>query len=235
MLVGVKWFMWTIYCHTHIATGRHYVGLTKKTMLFRWNRHVYDALKRGRGVRASHFASAIRKYGKDAFSHEVLETCGTLEEANAAEESWIERLDTRNPDRGFNLMRGGEQVVPKVRRNPWDDPAYRERMTAFCQEMSSRPEVKAKVGAAARGRVFSDETRRKITENLTGRTHVTSPETRAKLSAALKRHFSENLVSEETRRKMSESSRGRVTPDETRARVSAAGLARSASVVRTHC
>ena len=61
---------WTIYCHTHIETGRHYVGLTKKTWQKRWNQHCSQAKssKDGRW----HFPNAIRKYGKEAFTMKSL-------------------------------------------------------------------------------------------------------------------------------------------------------------------
>jgi hypothetical protein len=55
--------------------------LTKLTMMKRWNQHVQNAkAKRGKGC--AHFWAAIRLYGKDAFSHEVLAICETLEKAN---------------------------------------------------------------------------------------------------------------------------------------------------------
>ena len=107
---------WTVYCHIHRATGRRYVGLTKKTWRKRWNQHVYTASKLAKKG-WSHFANAIRKYGKDAFDHEVLEVCDTLDEANAAEEKWIEHFDSRNPEKGFNLKRGGDHLPHPVSKS----------------------------------------------------------------------------------------------------------------------
>jgi hypothetical protein len=118
---------WTIYCHIHKDTGRRYIGLTKKTWRQRWNQHIYTAksAKSGR----SHFVNALRKYGKDAFDHEVLEVHGTLEEANEAEARWIEHFDSTNPEKGFNLAKGGEHVPHSIRKNPWDDPEFRKKCT----------------------------------------------------------------------------------------------------------
>jgi hypothetical protein len=90
---------WTIYCHTHVDSGRRYVGLTSRSMERRWSQHVAQA-KTSRGGRW-HFPNAIRKYGKNAFSHEILEICYSLEEANTAEDKWINHFDARNPERGF--------------------------------------------------------------------------------------------------------------------------------------
>jgi len=117
---------WTVYCHIHAATGRRYVGLTKKTLLQRWNQHVYTANRTKVGKGVSHFANAIRAYGKEAFSHEVLGFCNTLEEANLLEEDRIEFYDTRNPAKGFNLVKGGSHV-PHPIKNPWDRIEYREK------------------------------------------------------------------------------------------------------------
>jgi hypothetical protein len=150
---------WTIYCHIHSSSGRRYVGLTKKTMLQRWNRHVYNALHSNGG--RSHFANAIRKYGKDAFSHEVLEICDTLEAANVAEERWIKELGTRDPAKGFNLMRGGAHIPHLIRKNPWDDPVYRGvqmsrlKSDAWKARMNE-PDTKAKMSAASNGRKMAN-------------------------------------------------------------------------------
>jgi group I intron endonuclease len=198
--------IWTVYCHTHVASGRRYVGLTKKTMLARWNQHVYCAGNRAKGKR-SHFWAAIRKYGKDAFSHEVLEVCGTLESGNAAEERLIEELDTRNPAKGFNITRGGSHHPSLERKNPWDRPEFREKMIMVNAQTMSRPEVRRKIGDAARGRVFSAETRRKISENNVGKT--IGPEAAAKISATMKaKDWSWKVLGPETRRKISEAVRG---------------------------
>jgi hypothetical protein len=97
--------IWTIYCHMHVASGRRYIGLTRKTMMHRWNRHVFDAVKRGL---TTHFANAIRKYGKDAFSHEALAQSQTLEGANETEQWLIDHYSARDPRFGFNLTKGGD-------------------------------------------------------------------------------------------------------------------------------
>lgn len=52
------------------------------------------------------FHAAIRKYGADAFTHEVLEVVSTQKEADSSETRWIERLGARTPS-GYNLKSGG--------------------------------------------------------------------------------------------------------------------------------
>ena len=132
---------WTIYCHTHIESGRKYVGLTSQTILQRWNQHVskaYDS-KGGRW----HFPNAIRKYGKDAFSHEILEVCDSLESANLAEEKWIEFHKTRDLQFGFNLMKGGNHI-PHPKKNPWDRPEYRVKSLMAAKARWNDPAIRAR-------------------------------------------------------------------------------------------
>jgi len=170
---------WILYCHTHIESGRRYIGLTCKTMMARWNGHL-DLAKRSNGLR-SHFIAAIRKYGKEAFSHEVLAMSWDLEGANATEETLIEFFDTRNPEKGFNLMRGGGHT-PHPMKNPWDRLDYRERKLAQSRELFADPNfvdgVKQRL-SEIRARPDHSE---KISKSITGR--ILSAETCAKLSAA---------------------------------------------------
>lgn len=146
---------WTIYRHTHIESGRHYVGLTSRTMERRWSDHLIQA-KRLKDERRSHFAAAIRLYGKNAFFHEVLEVCSDLEVANLAEECWIELFETRNPAKGFNLKRGGDHI-PHPIRNPWDRPEYREAALARAAD----PVLRAFITEATRAATNAPEVRAK--------------------------------------------------------------------------
>jgi group I intron endonuclease len=144
---STKQVRYTIYCHTHIDSKRCYVGLTKKTMMQRWNNHVLNAKKKsGRGC--THFWNAIRKHGKDAFSHEVLEVCTDLDQANLAEEWWIRKLGSRNPESGFNLKKGGAHT-PHPIKNPWDRPGYREKHKddiLSCLTLEAKAKSKAAAG-----------------------------------------------------------------------------------------
>ncbi len=128
---------WTIYCHIHVESGRRYIGLTSRTWQRRWAQHCVQS-KSSKGGRW-HFPNAIRKHGKDAFSHEVLETCETVEEANAAEEKWILHFDTQNPEKGFNLARGGSHTPHPV-KNPWDRPEFRAKQLESGKRKWSDPE-----------------------------------------------------------------------------------------------
>ena len=158
-------------------------------MLARWNGHV-NLAKRSNGKR-SHFAAAIRKYGKDAFSHEVLEVCYDLEVANLAEECWIEFYETRNPAKGFNLMRGGAHTPNPNRKNPWDDPEFRFRnMPRIMEFMRSPAWIKScsKNGSSTKGRICTGATREKLRMAASMQSKIT----RSKISASLQKKHCKN-------------------------------------------
>lgn len=52
--------------------------------------------------------SAIKKYGRDNFKVELLEECDSFEDLNAKEIYWISKLDSTNPDVGYNILQGGQ-------------------------------------------------------------------------------------------------------------------------------
>lgn len=90
-----------VYVHTNKINGKMYIGQTCQKPERRWNS--------GYGYRnCSYFYNAIRKYGWENFKHEVIASNLTLEEANKFESILIEKLDTRNPDKGYNLRTGGK-------------------------------------------------------------------------------------------------------------------------------
>lgn len=239
---------WTVYCHTHIESGRRYVGLTSQTMEKRWKNHVHLAKssKNGRW----HFPNAIRKYGKDAFSHEILGTFNSLEEANAEEERLIEEWGLRNPDRGFNLAKGGEHKPHPIKKNPWDNPEYRNKATLAAKTRWDDPQYRvkaitanklawknldrrAKASAISKEVHSRPEVKAKISQKLTGR--VLSAEHKAKipsfkkgiaLSPEIREKIRMSLNSPEVKVKLVSASTGRTPSLKTRAKISAKSTGR---------
>jgi hypothetical protein len=173
----------------------------------RWHQHCAQAKtsKDGR----SHFANAIRKYGKDAFDHEVLGIYDTLEAANEAEKEWIEKLDSRNPERGFNLMRGGLHTPHPV-RNPWDRPEYREKTLLSLKEVARRPDLKIRKSTASKKMWESEGFRERMSS--------ISTEVHSRPDVKLKSRISQlgKKLSSETKAKMSRSLKGRIPSDNTK-------------------
>ncbi len=152
---------WTIYCHTHAKSGRRYVGLTSRSMELRWRRHVADAGRiQGRGC--SYFWAAIRKYGPEAFTHEILETCETLEIANAAEQRWIEKYESRNHEKGFNFLKGGEHTPHRANNDYRSSPEYLESQRLAAEERWKDPEYRTKTLEATYSAITTTEVRKKL-------------------------------------------------------------------------
>ena len=98
-----------IYKHTCTITNESYIGQTLKTMEERLRRHKWDS----NNGSDTHFHRAIRKYGIENFTSEILEECISVQSnlkskqtiADQREIFWINYYDTYN--NGYNLTEGG--------------------------------------------------------------------------------------------------------------------------------
>jgi len=207
---------WTVYCHTHVATDRRYVGQTQKTLLKRWNQHVYTANRQLAGW--SHFANAIRKYGKDAFSHGVLGVCSSVDDANLVEEVWVFLLETQDPEKGFNVKRGGDHRPHPV-KNAWDRPEFRAKALANLSKMiaaGNTPQARAASAAACRTPEAREKNRQASLVNMAKPeviakrlTFQKDPAYGTRISNSLK----ETLSSPQARARMSEASKQSATEE----------------------
>lgn len=91
---------YTVYMHI-APNGKRYVGVTGMSPKKRW----------GNGINAYsgniHFCNAIRKYGWENFEHKILATGLSREDASKAEIKCIKHWDLQNPEKGYNVSRGG--------------------------------------------------------------------------------------------------------------------------------
>jgi group I intron endonuclease len=167
-----------IYRLTNTINQKTYIGLTTKTLDERWRGHVSNA----NCGSSYHLHKAIRKYGEDAFTREVLEET-TTDLMNGRERYWIAEC---SPE--YNMTSGGEGVLGLSHT-----PETRAKLSVAARNMS--PEHRAKISAAQTGekhhmygKPMSPETREKISVAQRGKT--LSPEHRAKLSAAARKRYS---------------------------------------------
>jgi len=106
--------MYTIYCHTNTVNNMRYVGMTINSMEERWAQHVAKArLKSPDANSRMLFAEAIREYGTEAFSHEVLEVTEDCYKAAEAEVNWIKRLGSAAP-KGYNRRSVNGLSKPRI-------------------------------------------------------------------------------------------------------------------------
>lgn len=100
-----------IYCATNKINNKKYIGQTINTLEERIRGHLTFAKLNKEGCRL--FWRAIRKYGEEAFEWIILFEAKNTDELNYMESYYIEKYDTTNPNKGYNLKGGGH--------NPFSD------------------------------------------------------------------------------------------------------------------
>jgi group I intron endonuclease len=94
-----------IYKITNKQNTKVYIGITSQSISTRWTWHLYTA--NNRSPRA--IACAIRKYGAESFTIELLETASTVEEAKSGEIRLIALYDSFGSS-GYNMTIGGDYI-----------------------------------------------------------------------------------------------------------------------------
>jgi group I intron endonuclease len=199
-----------IYRITNVISGRSYVGQSVN-IHSRWKDHSRDASN----GKKSALCDALRSYGIEGFAFVILEECPRAV-LNESEQYWIATLDSlRN---GYNLIAGGIQA-----RELSD--VTRERMRNAQLGKKHSEGHKAKISAAVRGAVMSDDFCRKLSERMKG--VPKTAEARAKMSAAKKGCIPHNkgktgfVRSQESREKQSRATKGVPKSPEHRASLAA--------------
>jgi len=108
---------------------------------------------------------AINKYGKDNFKKEILEICYSKEHLNEREIYWIDKLNARERNIGYNISSGG---------------VYGDTISTH----PNREEIKKKISKSNKGKKRSLETRKKLSKSLMG--HIVTEETKLKMSKTRK-------------------------------------------------
>ena len=100
--------MAVIYKITNLINGKIYIGETTRSFNKRWNEHKSQSFNKGHGY-YYHLHCAIRKYGLNNFSTEILEEC----EDNLRferEHYYILKFNSLDPN-GYNYLASGEGSV----------------------------------------------------------------------------------------------------------------------------
>lgn len=94
---------YVVYKHTS-PSGKVYIGITGRSPEARW--------KDGRGyVRHTRFGAAIKKYGWENFTHEILAENLSADEAKEMEVEFIKLYNSADRRFGYNATRGGDGCV----------------------------------------------------------------------------------------------------------------------------
>lgn len=178
--------------------GKVYIGQTIDDKR-RWISHKSFA-KQTEPVQYIHRAMA--KYGIENFIFEVIATCRTQEDANEVEKILIIQYNSQDKEMGYNISHGGDpswnRGLPKEQQ-----PMYGKKQSDFQKQRMSEIHSGKIV-------IVSEETKRKISISLTGRS--LSENCKEKIAAANRG----KIVSKESREKMSKSKIGKTISNETR-------------------
>lgn len=136
---------YTIYLLWNRASRKGYVGVTARTLAQRLNGHL--TATRGRSQDSCRaLNAAIRKYGIESFTSEVVTVLDNEADASAAECYYIEQLGTMSP-KGYNIREGGYAGARwSAETRARQSVAHKARWAAMTPER--RAEIRAHVIAA---------------------------------------------------------------------------------------
>lgn len=190
-----------IYKVTNIINNKIYIGKTIRTLKERQQEHLRKVEKE-----PTYFHNSIIKYGKENFIWEIIEECPN-EKANEREIFWIAQLETTNRNKGYNLTTGGEgyELSQEIKDKISKANTGKKRTLEQCQHLS---EVKKNLHFH-----HSEETKKLMSLTRKGRKLNLSSEERArrklpkseKFKITLSEKMKGRILSEETRKKISES------------------------------
>jgi len=171
-----------IYKTTNLVNGRQYIGKDKK--------NCPSYLGSGTFLK-----KAIQKYGKENFKKEILEVCSTHEELIEREEYWLNYYDAGNNPMFYNMHNhsSGGLSIRGEKNHRFGTHHTEERKQMMRERMTGE-----KNPIYGKGYMFTGEK-----NHFYGKKH--SIETREKIKEKRKLQ----VFSEESRRKMSETSRER--------------------------
>lgn len=153
---------YSVYMHTNKTNGKKYIGITgQKYLSRRW--HNGEGYKKQR-----RFYSAIKSYGWDNFTHEVLFDGLNKDEAERKEAELIAEYRSNTPDCGYNIENGG--VINKLSEEQKTHLRNINLGKRHTEETKAKMRLSSlgKSSAWLTGRVASKETREKMGRSRTG-------------------------------------------------------------------
>ena len=213
-----------IYEIKNLINSKRYIGQTIKNNLNGRCRFILKSLKNAY-KRNAHLISSLELYGIENFERNIIDFAENKEELDKKEEFYIQKHDTLNPDKGYNLKHGGSNGKPtieirkkmsKSKKGKYkgeNNPRYGKHHT---------DETKVKISKKLEGRKNPEHSKRMKSENNPryGKHH--SEETKQKLSKTLKKSkkHKEAMTNPQTIKKMSESHKGKKFSIKTRKKMS---------------
>lgn len=149
--------MWTVYKHT-TPNGKIYIGITHQKPKDRW--------LCGYGYKTNkHFYNAIKRYGWDNITHEIVCNGLTREQAEDLERKLIFEFKSYDKRFGYNKALGGHALSEESRRQI-AETRKAKGYTSWTLGKHLLEETKAKIGKANTGKrhTLSEEARQHIAQ-----------------------------------------------------------------------
>lgn len=208
-----------IYQITNTANGKIYVGKYegKRPLKTYFRRQISNA-----AVGSSdkpYLYNAIRKYGSEAFRIEILSTADTHDDLCEAEKRHIAIRQSCNPEIGYNISAGGdgnssrpsEATLEKLRTSHLGYRATVETRQRLSEAL--REAYRNGRATGMRGKRHSAEARRRIGKanegNRHGQGYRHTEDAKRRIGEATRRNHTGKVVPEETRQKISAALTGR--------------------------
>lgn len=139
-----------IYKWTHITSGKCYIGQSIQDPNQRRLEHINDSKYT---TKTYHFHNALRKYGVDAFTWEVIATAKSIEELNLLEEKYVTQYDSIN--NGYNIRQPGNNK----KHNPESIERMREsqRLAHARRKAEGRDTWTRKDGGPMKGKIHPNK------------------------------------------------------------------------------
>lgn len=160
-----------------------YIGQTIRLLERRWSQHCSKNMD-------SYLSRAIRKYGKENFRIEIIDTAQTIEELNEKEVYWIAFYNCISPI-WYNLVTGGSNCfhseetklkrsksLTGKKRKPFTEEHLQNLRKAHLGKKASQESIDKRTKSVI-GRKQSEETKMKIRNKLMG--HPVSESTKMKI------------------------------------------------------
>ncbi len=162
-----SWFVYRMRCL--LEDVGDYIGITSRPFA---REHEHKGKKKGYKL-----AAAIALFGEENFVYEIIDRCGTEDEARRLEKHYIKFFGTAWPD-GLNVAACGQGSLKylydqrrKSQIAAWEDQSRRDRHSALLKDVMNEPDVRKRSSEAAKRRWADPAYRAKQSAAAAGRRH----------------------------------------------------------------
>ena len=155
-------YLMIIYKITNKLNNKVYIGQTTRDIQVRFDEHMRDQTS------SDYFHTAVRKYGKDSFLVEQIDTANTLEELNEKEIYWINHFRSFigfDDCNGYNSSLGGT-----------DNPMFSKNIKEKHDKKMRTSNVRSRISETMKRKVannelFTEEHRKNLSNAMMGNQH----------------------------------------------------------------